>query len=78
MAFLIAYSTVPNKRGFQIVGGVKSLENLISGGGVQISGVGREFGNPYLKMKYNFALYMHTLKLISLIFYENIPLAHKK
>ena len=38
MAFLIAYSTVPNKRGFQIVGGVKSLENLISGGGVQISG----------------------------------------
>ena len=76
MTFLIAYSTVPNKRGFQIVGCVKSLENLISGGGVQISGGG--FGNPYLKMKYDFALYMHTLKLISLIFYENIPLAHKK
>ena len=31
-----------------------------------------------LKTRYNFALYMHTLKLIFMIFYVNIPLAQRK
>ena len=34
-------------------------------------------GNPYLKMRENLALFMPTHRLISLIFYENIPLAHR-
>ena len=66
---MVTYSTVSNKQGFQIVG-EGNLENLISGGS--------RFGDPYSNMRYNFALYMPTLKLISLILYENIPLAHRK
>ena len=34
--------------------------------------------NPYLKIKYNFAIFIPTLMLISSIFYENILLAHRK
>ena len=65
------YSTVP---GVQIAGG--DLETLISGGQIK-RGMGK-FGNLYLKMRYNFALFMPTLILILLIFFENIPLAHRE
>ena len=65
------YSTVP---GVQIAGG--DLETLISGG-LNKRGMGK-FGNLYSKTRYNFALFMPTLKLILLTFYENSPLAHRK
>ena len=58
-------------------GAGKNLENLISGGGVQISGEDK-LGNPDLKIRYDFALFMPIFKLNSLILYENIPLAHRE
>ena len=49
------YSTVPNKRGVQIVQGGKNFENLISTGYKQAEGMG-ELRNPLLKMKCKFVL----------------------
>ena len=73
-----AYSKVPNSRGgLNKRGGPKFLQNKINGGGVWINGGRGKLGNPYLKMRYNFVLFMPIHRLISLIFYENIPLAHR-
>ena len=41
-------------------------------------GLGGNLRNLCLKMRYNIALFMPTLQLILLIFYENLPLAHRK
>ena len=48
----------PNSRG-----GGKFSENLINGG-VQISGGGGKFGNPYLKIRYKIMFFIPILKLI--------------
>ena len=71
---LFDYSTVSDSRG---EGAGKNLENLISGGGVQISGEDK-LGNPDLKIRYDFALFMPIFKLTSFICYANIPFAKRK
>ena len=63
-------------RGVQIVGGGKKSLKL-NKRGVQISGEDK-LGNPDLKIRYDFALFMPIFKLNSLILYENIPLAHRE
>ena len=57
------HSTVPNKQaGVQIVEWVGKSWKFDKQEGLNKRRGGGKFGNPYVKMRYNFALYMHTIE----------------